>query len=700
MVVSGSRRVLNHGRSSTTPGIATAIVMKTHDVVFLTMPDGRVPMRGPHGFGLYFHDCRYMNGYEMTLAGHPAEALVASSARGFMATFELSNPDLRVDGSTIEKETVAIECQRVIDGDRRTLYDRIVFTNFGVDPLDLPVSFAFQSSFESVFAIRGVRAKRRGLLHEPRWHKRNLVFAYDGADGVRRSLSVHVSEPAEIDGTTARLRLTLEPERPTSVLVALRIGETRGKSVPSPVRRPDVRRIERALVRRADRRRRQQTSVCSNDARFDRVIERSLRDLHVLTSRLDRRDYYAAGVPWYVALFGRDSLISSLETLAYDARVAATTLRLLARRQGRHTDEWRDEEPGKILHEQRVGEMAHLDEIPQTPYYGSIDATPLFLVLLARHAAWAGGVGLLDELRPNVEAALGWIDRNAAANGGYVAYASRSKKGLANQGWKDSGDAIVNRDGSLARPPIALAEVQGYVYLAKRLLAELYERAGDRPRAGALEREANDLRTRFNRDFWLDDAGTFALALQREGRPAAVVASNAGQVLWSGIADPDKARRTADRLTASDAFSGWGVRTLGAKEARYNPIGYHLGTVWPHDNALIAAGFRLYGCDAAACRIFSGIVEAASCFPHERLPEVFAGFDREHYDIPVHYPVACHPQAWAAGAVPYLLETALGLSPDADADRLRIVRPVLPDFLTWVELRRLRVGKSAIGLRF
>jgi glycogen debranching enzyme len=426
-----------------------------------------------------------------------------------------------------------------------------------------------------------------------------------------------------------------------------------------------------------------------------------LRDLYILKSSLAEQEFFAAGVPWFVTLFGRDSLIASLESLAYNPAVAECTLRIMARYQGRKVDEWRDEQPGKMMHELRVGELAHLNEIPQTPYYGTIDATPLFLILLARHAAWTGELRVFNELRNAVEAALAWIAEYGDQDGdGYIEYQSSSKKGLINQGWKDSGDAIVNADGSLARPPIALVEVQGYVYLAKTSLAELYERAGDMEAGRRLRREAEALRSRFNRDFWLDDKGYYALALQAQNKPAAVISSNPGQALWTGIVDADKGRATAARLMADDMFSGWGIRTLSAKERRYNPIGYHLGTVWPHDNAIIAAGLRRYGFDREACRIFSSIVEAAPYFEHHRLPEVFAGFCRSAYGVPVRYPVACHPQAWAAGAVPYLVETALGLMPEAFDHRLRIVRPVLPDFVRSLEIRDIRVGAGRANLRF
>jgi glycogen debranching enzyme len=387
--------------------------------------------------------------------------------------------------------------------------------------------------------------------------------------------------------------------------------------------------------------------------------------------------------------------------LAYHPLIAEQTLRLLAKYQGTREDDWRDEQPGKILHELRVGELARLNLIPHTPFYGTVDATPLFLLLIAEHARWSGTLDLFHELREPIDRALFWMDHYGDRHGEtYLAYVSRTKERMINKGWKDSGNAIVNADGSLARPPIALAEVQGYAYAAKLGIADLFERAGERERAAQLRRDAARLRERFNRDFWMEEKDCYALALQADGRPAAVISSNPGQALWTGITDEDKARRTIRRLMQDDMFSGWGVRTLSSREPAYNPISYHRGTVWPHDNSIIAAGFRRYGADGDALRIFHGLADAAFYFPSHQLPELFCGFGRREYDIPINYPVACHPQAWASGTIPFLLITLLGLTPEAFDKRLRIVRPLLPDFLDGLELRRLRIGQARADLRF
>ena len=703
---SDTARPAKKSRSALVRSIADALVVKDEDVFFLCDRDGQIPLKGRHGYGLYYHDCRFLNGYELTLTGTELSRLVSTAGAGYKAELELTNPDLRLDdGRLIPQEEVAVRWERMIDSSGLALRDQLTFHNYGLERCSLPVSLKFAAGFEDVFVVRGMDAKSRGTLHPPRWDDGKLVFACDGSDGLRRGLTATFDPaPTRTDGAAARFDLDLPPRGEKRLAVSLVMTETDDKKQTLPALGGDgFQRAEQALQRGRRRWLERQTQCRSGSVLLDRVLERSLLDLQMLRSRLDGHEYFAAGVPWYVTLFGRDSLIAALEGLAYEPEIAGRTLRLLARRQGTKVDDWRDEQPGKIMHELRVGELAHDNEIPQTPYYGSIDSTPLFLILVGLQAAWTGSLGLFNDLRDNVDRALEWIAKYGDQDGdGYVEYrGSSSKKGLANQGWKDSGDAISNADGSLAKPPIALCEVQGYVYLAKTLIADLYRRAGDADRAESLTKEAGELRERFNRDFWLEDEGIFVVALQGEDhRPAATVTSNAGQVLWSGVADPDKAKRVAQRLLADDMFSGWGVRTLSEKEKRYNPIGYHLGTIWPHDNALILAGLRRYGLDDAAARLFTAVVEAAVHFPNYRLPEVFAGLRRREFGQPVHYPVACHPQAWAAGSVPYALTALLGLTPEAFDRRLRVVRPVLPDGCDHVELRGLRVGAAKADLRF
>ena len=701
-------QVLTRHSASSVRSIADAVVIKDGEPFFLCPPDGQIPVARDHGYGLYHHDTRFLNGYELDVGGVSCNALAATAVSGSRAVLELTTPEIQLgDGKAIAKDRLAIRWIRELDGRAAALHDRIELHNFDTDGARLPVRLRFGAGFEDVFEVRGLLDERPGTLHEPAWDGDRLVFRYDGKDGVIRTLTVSTDrKPKRRHGPGFEIDVDVPPRGDTRLEVTLQIAEQVDRGVAAierrtqhePGARPGPRHPTTADDGPADRG--WPVAVTSDSITLNAALSRSLDDLITLRGELDGHRYYAAGVPWFSTLFGRDSLIAAYQTLAFDPAVAAETLRLLAGRQGLKDDEFRDEQPGRILHELRIGELARLHEIPHTPYFGSIDSTPLFLVVLARHAAWTGSLDLFRELRPNVERALAWIDGPADPDGrGWVAYQSAVRHGLVNQGWKDSGDAIVRADGSLAEPPIALPEVQGYVYAAKRELADLFERAGEPRRADALREQADALRQRFERAFWSDDLGSYVLALDKGGR-CEVATSNAGQVLWSGIAGPGHARAVARRLLGDDLFGGWGIRTLSSAAVAFNPIGYHLGTVWPHDNGLIAEGFRRYGHDEAAERVFVALVEASTDFPQQRLPECFAGYARSDFGIPVRYPVACHPQAWAAGAIPHLLTSVLGLAPDAFEGRLRVVRPRLPGFLRHLELRDLRIGRARVDLDF
>ncbi|HEY8102197.1 MAG TPA: glycogen debranching N-terminal domain-containing protein [Burkholderiaceae bacterium] len=704
----GHRRVVQHGRASTTSSIAHAIVIKNDELFFLCEANGDVPFEGSNGLGLYYHDCRYLNGYELRLDDVPADHLASTAAAGSSATFELTNRDVKTAGADLlDKESVGIKWERTLDAKECALHDSIAFSNFGVKAIDLPITIRLRSKFDPIFAVRGAQQKKRGKLKPPLWADSTLNFEYEGADKVRRSLSaVFEPTPQQADDLTAAFDLSIEPHTTATIRISLHIHESstdEEQQAPqkSVAQDAHVWHARQGLNKASDEWVANATQLRSDDPRLNRVLDRSLRDLHLLGTPLHGYRYFAAGVPWYVTLFGRDSIISAIEMLAFLPDRAEDTVRLLASFQGTREDHWRDEEPGKIMHELRVGEMAHLNEVPQTPYYGTVDATPLFLILLARHAEWTGRLDLFTELEPHVQAALTWVDRSIAKGGtGYLTYATKSGSGLSNQGWKDSGDSIMNHDGSLATPPIALVEVQGYVYMAKQAIGALYRRSGNAATADRLAKEAEELRERFQRDFWIDELETYALALQRDNRPAAVVTSNPGQALWTGIATQDCALKTAKRLMQEDMFNGWGIRTLSSLEHRFNPIGYHDGTVWPHDNAIAVAGFRHYKCTHHLTRVIGGIIDAAIHFENDRLPEVFAGFARQEFAMPVRYPVACHPQAWAAGAVPFMIESALGLRPDAFNHALHISSPVLPDSVHELTLKHLRVGDATVDLMF
>jgi glycogen debranching enzyme len=692
-------------RGDLVPGVSTiegsitdALVLKNGNLFFISQSDANVPVTGGHGFGLYYQDCRFLNGYELTISGRKPEVLIHTAEAGFMATLGLSNPDLNFNGHVVAKHAIEMRWERVVSADELTLSDTLLVRNLTTEPVQFSLEFRFGAAFEDIFAIRGLFEGQRGTLHPPKWRDDTLCFRYAGADKVDRVLAIQFApSPNEklAKGAGYRIQLDARGLHETKVTLKVSTSEKPDSAIRSPADHASqkTKGLRRWFENTAE--------IRSSSQILTRVMDRSMRDLGILRSTLDGgAGYFAAGVPWFVALFGRDSIITALQTLAYDCSIAEQTIRLLARYQGTKLNSYREEEPGKILHELRVGEMARLGEIPHTPYYGTVDATPLWLILVGKHSTWTGETRLFEELRPQIDAALNWMEQYGDADrDGYVEYSCKIEKGLANQGWKDSGDGIVNADGSLAEPPIALVEVQGYAYEAKIQMAKLFRRCGEVERAAELERSAQTLCEQFDRDFWLP-RGYYALALQDGNRPAEVLASNAGHALWSGIARPDRARATAEQLLTPEMFNGWGVRTLSSAALRYNPLGYHLGTVWPHDNSLIAAGFKRYGLDCEALQIVEGMLQAATEFEGHRLPELFGGFARDDYGMPVSYPVACQPQAWSAGAVPYLLTTGLGLEPDGFNYQLRIKRPMLPRYVDQVEIRGLRVGQACADLLF
>ena len=459
--------------------IAKAVVIKHGNVFFLAPPEGEVPMSRDHGFGLYYHDCRYLSGYELLVGGEHPEALAARSSEEGRAVFQLTTPDFQApDGRTIDRETVGLKWDRVIDAEQIVLHEQLDIQYFGYETVEFPLTMRFRAGFEDVFEIRGLLRDVKGKLFKPVWKDKCLVFSYEGGDKVRRSLAIHFHPlPAEVKGNTVRFDISLKPNEIRQIRISLAIAESEEQPnrlfAQTSVYR-DLHAVSQSIKASAEQWLKRETDFRSDSLLLNRVMRRSLMDLHMLKTSISGDDFFAAGVPWYVTLFGRDCLITSLQTLTFWSDTAAATLRLLARYQGRQVSDWRDEQPGKILHELRVGELARMNKIPHTPYYGTIDATPLFLILMSRYARWTGDLDLFQELRTPVERALHWIDEYGdIAGDGYVSYLGNKKKGLINQGWKDAVDAVVTEDGRFGEPPIALVEVQGYVYMAKMEIADL-----------------------------------------------------------------------------------------------------------------------------------------------------------------------------------------------------------------------------------
>jgi glycogen debranching enzyme len=627
--------------------------------------------------GFYYEGTRHLRWLELRLDGaHPFLLNAEASPENDTLTVALTNGHV----GALPMNTLHVHRTLRLDPD--ALHQSLAITSYHDTAAAVQVELIFAADFKDVFEVRGMRRPARGQLLGEEHAPGAVRLAYRGLDGVVRETELGFDPaPTVIAAHRAVYRLGLEPRTTVRVAVAVRAGHT-GSAGSRPTPRP---RPPRARI-------------LSDNAAFDQLVGQSLVDLDMLMTQTAQGRVPYAGVPWYVAPFGRDSIITALQLLPYDASIAAGTLRFLAAWQGRVADAFLDEEPGKMMHEYRRGEMANCREIPFIPYYGTIDATPLFLMLLHEYVRWTDDAALLAELWPAARAALAWMRAGGDPDGdGYLAYATRSPLGLSNQGWKDSGDAVMHADGALAATPIALVEVQGYAYAAWRGAAELAAGRGE-PDAAALNAQADRLREAFNRDFWMEHEGFYALALDGAKRRCEVIASNVGHALWTGVVDERRAVTVAKRLLEEDMFSGWGIRTLAARERRYNPMSYHNGSVWPHDNALAAAGFRRYRLGEHVLTVATGLLEASRYFDNARLPELFCGFPRRPDHGPVFYPVACAPQAWASGSALALVTALLGLEADAAARRLTLQSPVLPPPLRRVEIEDLRVGSASVDL--
>ena len=658
------------------------------------------------GMGLYDGDTRILSYSVLRIASERPVVLYSDPGASWRGIVQATNPEFRKDpgdkmggDERILRQTISIARERTVAEAYR---ERLTIENHGPITFDCNVELEFDADFADIFEVRGYSRPARGtLLPIEATADGGLVFGYVGLDGV--TVRTHLAfdpaptlEPAREDqggSVVARWTSLLRPGETRQIAWSVHASRDPAQSVLALD--PDALDPAHAHASWLSN-----SSVIETDHELiNEVIRRSLDDLCLLESTDPIGDrFIAAGVPWFTTLFGRDSLITSLQTVSFAPRLAIQSLEILAKRQATAVDAWRDAEPGKILHEFRTGEMSRTGELPFAPYYGSIDSTPLWLILLGETHDWTGDDGLVDRLWPNARAALEWIDRWGDRDGdGFVEYERRAETGLRNQGWKDSGDSIRWLDGALAETPIALAEVQGYVFDAKRRIAGLARRRGEAALAERLENEASVLQRRFAERFRLPD-GSIAMALDGAKRAVDSIGSNAGHALWSGIVRAEDAPAAAAALGSSAMVSGWGLRTFGANQPGYNPIGYHTGSVWPHDTAIAAAGLRRYGFDDAADVLSSGMLAAAQHFPAFRLPELFCGFDRASTGAPIPYPVACSPQAWAAGAVLMLIRTMLGLQADAANRRLTLDRPILPAGLTKVVIRGLRVGDASCDL--
>lgn len=721
----------------------STVTLKDDDLFLVTDTLGNISGAGcrldsiESSMGLFCRDTRFLSRLELQIDGQSPIVFSSTARQGFAMSVLCANPQInlrsdssintqidsqkglpigtKVDLSTslsetyIPAETIGIFRNIIIKGG---LFEEIQVTNHNTKPVEFTMSLSFDADYADLFEVRGVVRKDRGkfLQSLPYLTEKNLstnssqdakiLLAYQGLDGalMESRIQFNSCQPDEVNNGTALWRIYLNPG--VSTTLGYRVHLFTNDQLASTVSAPlsfDQAKAEELLEEHQWRQ--QITHIQTDNKYLNQVIDKAVQDVYLLRQTFAGSRFLSAGVPWFSTLFGRDSLIAASQTLVLDPSIAKETLIILARYQGKVEDEWRDEQPGKILHEIRLGEMARCNEVPHTPYYGTVDATPLWLMLYAEYFAWTDDLETLDKLWHSALAAMDWIDKSCQATG-YLSYSRKSAKGLANQGWKDSENCIVDSQGKLAQGSIALCEVQAYVYGAKIRMSELAEKRGLINLANQWQTQAADLKTRFNQDFWLPDQEYCALALDGAGKPVDSITSNAGQCLNLGILDADKALKVASRLKARDMFTGWGIRTLSSLSPAYNPMGYHIGSVWPHDSSLIACGLRSINLVDQSLRVAQGLIDMTLSQPYQRPPELFCGYEHDGFSTPVQYPVACSPQAWASGTIFQLITMMVNLVPNAPNKQLRIIDPALINSIGRLSIKNLRIGTTLLDLQF
>ena len=647
--------------------------------------------------GLYASDTRYLSQFDLRLSG-ARPILLSSTTRDDNATLtcDLTNPDLYdEDGITLDHDLIHIRRTKFLYNS--VCHERLAIRNFADTRQRHRLEIRFDADFADLFEVRGQRRVRRGRMERPTVGNDSVTLAYSGLDERRRVTRLRFDPvPTLLEPGRAVFDLDLPPGGRAVLYVEVRADAEPPAASASLAFFTDIRRARRELRRSASR----AASIATSNEIFNEAARRSVSDLYMLLTETPEGPYPYAGIPWYSTAFGRDAIITALQTLWMDPEIARGVLSYLAANQATVSDPSADAEPGKILHEVRRGEMAELGEVPFRRYYGSVDATPLFVMLAGAYLDRTGDIATLRRLWPHVEAAIAWMQDYGDRDGdGFIEYYRMTEKGLANQGWKDSHDSIFHADGSSAEGPIALSEVQGYAYAALTAGCRIAAALGNPARAEALALAAERLRARIEEVFWSGDIGTYALALDGAKRPCRVRSSNAGHLLMAGVPSAERAGAVARQMMGSGFFSGWGIRTIASGEARYNPMSYHNGSVWPHDNAMVALGFGRYGYRREVARILDGLFHASVYIDLRRLPELICGFPRRRGQGPTSYPVACAPQAWSAAAQLSLLQSCLGIGFDLDARTVVFDRPVMPPFVDEISLRNLAIGDSCIDVR-
>jgi len=647
--------------------------------------------------GLYNRDTRHLSVFDLTIGGG-RPVLLSSTLRNDNGALicDLANPDL-MEGDQVAVEHSVIHMRRTRFMINATCFERVQLRSFSSKTHSIRLQFTFGADFQDLFEVRGTPRAKHGRMEPPEITESSVMLGYIGLDDKRRQTRLRFSPiPSGLDGAHAMFDVTLQPGEQVLLYIEIACSDealpTRDVRETYLLSMVETRRWMRSRSSKA-------AAMASSNELFNEAIRRAISDLYMLITEKPTGLYPYAGIPWFTAAFGRDALITALQALWIDPAIARGVLSFLAENQATALNAASDAEPGKILHEVRNGEMAELGEVPFRRYYGSVDSTPLFIMLAGAYVARTHDETTAWRLWPHLEAAMEWIEQYGDRDGdGFVEYYRATGQGLQNQGWKDSWDSVFHADGRLAEGPIALCEVQGYVYAARLAMAMIGRRLGHDQVAAAQEKKAETLRVAFEAAYWCEEIGTYALALDGEKQPCRVRTSNAGHLMMTGIVSPARAQKLADGFMSNAFFSGWGIRTVAIGEARYNPMGYHNGSVWPHDNAMIALGLARYGHTEAVSKIFNGLFDAALYIDMRRLPELFCGFARRRAQGPTFYPVACSPQAWAAAALPALLQASLGLSIDPENNSVVFDRPTLPSFLDEMTLHNISIGPGRISV--